>query len=98
MLGTGLDGYKIDLMTFLFNLIKFVVSLKKKLDRGSIRSSPRYDLRTAYGLTNRNSAELFHHVLIYMGDLHLVLPALNLSTPDFDNSATRKTSFLSLST
>ena len=23
---------------------------------------------------------LFHHVLIYMGDLHLVLPALNLST------------------
>lgn len=28
----------------------------------------------------RNSAGLFHHVLIYMGDLHLVLPALNLST------------------
>ena len=25
---------------------------------------------------------MFHHVLIYMGDLHLVLPALNLSTLD----------------
>ena len=25
---------------------------------------------------------LFHHVLVYMGDLHLVHPALNLSTLD----------------
>ena len=29
-----------------------------------------------------NSAGLFHHILIYMGDLHLVLPALNLSILD----------------
>ena len=28
----------------------------------------------------RNSARLFHHVLFSTGDLHLVLPALNLST------------------
>ena len=29
-----------------------------------------------------NSAGLFHHDLIYMGDLHLVLPVLNLSALD----------------
>ena len=33
-------------------------------------------------MTTRNRAGLFHHVLIYMGDLYLVLPALNLSTLD----------------
>ena len=33
-----------------------------------------------YSLTIRNSARLFHHVFLNMGDLHLVLPALNLST------------------
>ena len=47
-----------------------------RLDRGSIRSSPRYGLSSPYRLTNRNSAGLFHYVLIYMGSLHLVLPAL----------------------
>ena len=31
-------------------------------------------------LTTWNSARLFHHVLFNMGDLHSVLPALNLST------------------
>ena len=51
-----------------------------KLDRGSIRSSPRYGSSTPYRLTIRNSARLFHHVLFNMGDLHLDLPALNLST------------------
>ena len=30
----------------------------------------------------RNSSGLFHNVLIYMGDLDLVLTALNLSTLD----------------
>ena len=30
-------------------------------------------------MTFRNSARLFHHVLFNMGDLHVVLPALNLS-------------------
>ena len=30
------------------------------LDRGSIRSSPRYGLSTPYRLTIRNSAKLFH--------------------------------------
>ena len=51
-----------------------------KLDRGSKRSSTRYGLSTPYSLTIRNSARLFHHVLFNMGVLHLVLPALNLST------------------
>ena len=50
------------------------------LDRGSIRSSPRYGLSTPYRLTIRSSARLFHYVLFNMGDLHLVLSALNLST------------------
>ena len=51
------------------------------LDLGSIRSSPRYGL-SSYRLTIRNGARLFHfhHVLFNMGDLHLILPALNLST------------------
>ena len=53
-----------------------------ELDRGSIRSSPRYGLSTPYRLTIRNSARLFHHVLIYMGDLHLVVHALTLSNLD----------------
>ena len=47
---------------------------------GSIRSSPRYGLSTPYRFTIWNSARLFHHVLFNMGDLHLVLPALKLST------------------
>ena len=34
---------------------------------------------------------LFHHVLVYKGDLHLVLPTLNLSIlRHFDNDATSK--------
>ena len=33
-----------------------------------------------YRLTNGNSAGLFHHVLIYIEDLYLVLPALDLTT------------------
>ena len=55
-------------------------TFKQELDSGSIRSSPRYGLSTPYRLTIRNSARLFHHVLFNMADLHLVLPALNLST------------------
>ena len=39
-----------------------------------------YGLSTPYRLTIRNSARLFHHVLINIGNLHLVLPALNLFT------------------
>ena len=53
-----------------------------KLDRGSISS--RYSLSTPYRLTIRNSARLFHHVLLNMGDLNLVLPTLNLSTLNAD--------------
>ena len=45
----------------------------------SIRSSPRDGLSSPYRLTKRSSVGLFHYVLVYMGDLHLVLPALNLS-------------------
>ena len=55
------------------------------LDRGSIRSSPKYSLSNPYRLTKeRNRAGLFHQVLIYMVevDMHLVLPALNLSILD----------------
>ena len=52
----------------------------RKLDWGSIRWSPRYCWSTPYRLTIRNSARLLHHVLFNMGDLHLVLPALNLSS------------------
>ena len=54
--------------------------VKDKLDRGLIRSSLRYGLSTHYRLTIRNSARLFHHVIFNMGVLHVVLPALNLST------------------
>ena len=52
---------------------------KTVLDRGSIRSSPRDGLSSPYRL---NSAGLFHNVLVYMGDLQLVLPVLNLSILD----------------
>ena len=53
---------------------------KTQLDWGSKRSSPRDGLSTPYRLTIRNSARLFLIVLFNMGDLHLVLPALSLST------------------
>ena len=53
---------------------------KFKQDLGSILSSPRYGFSTPYRLTIWNSARLFNIVLFNMGDLHLVLPALNLST------------------
>ena len=43
-------------------------------------SSQRYGFSTPYKLTIRNSTTLFNIVLFNMGDLHLVLPALNLST------------------
>ena len=43
-------------------------------------SSPRYDFGTPHRLTIRNSTTLFNLVLFNMGDLHLVLPAVNLST------------------
>ena len=54
--------------------------IRRKLDWELIRSSPRNGLGTPCRLTIRNSARLFHHVLFNMVDLHLVLPALNLST------------------
>ena len=61
-----------------------------------MRQSSVFDIKgkcQAHGLVSvllidrlRNSAGLFHHHdLIYMGDLHLVLPSLN-----FDNGATSK--------
>ena len=65
-------------------------NFKFELDLGSIRSSTRNGLSTPYRLTIWNSARLFHHVLFNMGDLHLVLPALNLSTLNFDNHAKSK--------
>ena len=43
-------------------------------------SSLRFGFSTPYRLTIRNSTTLFNIVLFNMGDLHLVLPALNLST------------------
>ena len=41
-----------------------------------------FGLSTPYRLTIRNTARLFHYVLIHIGDLHLVLPAMNLSILD----------------
>ena len=52
------------------NLIRLII--KHQLDRESIMSSPRYGFITP--------TTLFNIVLFNMGDLHLVLPALNLST------------------
>ena len=43
-------------------------------------SSLGYGFSTPYRLTIRKSARLLNIVLFNMGDLHLVLPALNLST------------------
>ena len=45
-------------------------------------SSPRYGFSTPYRFTIRNSTTLFKIVLFNMGDLHFVLPALNLSSLD----------------
>ena len=61
------------------------MTLDTKIDRGSIRSSPRYDLSSPYRLTIRNSARLFQDILFNIRDLHLVLPARNLSTLDAGN-------------
>ena len=52
----------------------------KQLDRGSKRSSVRYVLSSPYRMTISNSARLVHIVLFNIGDMHLVLPILNLST------------------
>ena len=54
--------------------------MMNKTRPGAIRSSLRYGLSTPYRLIIRNSARLFHIVLFNMGDMHLVLPALKLST------------------
>ena len=67
------------------SLASLNTSLWGILDRGSIRSSQRYGLSTPYRLSIRNSARLFHHVLFNMGDLHLVLPSLNLSSLKLQN-------------
>ena len=54
-------------------------NMSLRLDRESIMSSPRYGFSTPYRFTIRNSTTLFNIVLFNMGDLHLVLPVLNLS-------------------
>ena len=57
-----------------------------KLHQGSIRSSPGDGLNTPCRLTKIQcwtvTVGLLHNVLIYMGELHLVLPAMILSTLD----------------
>ena len=66
--------------------------MNRKLDLGSIRSSPRKGLSTPYRLTIWNSARLFHHVFFNMG------PAFGPSCTEFvcpecchfDNDATSK--------
>ena len=45
-----------------------VCKIKHGLDRGSIRSSLRYGLRTPHRLTIRNSSRLFHIVLFNLAD------------------------------
>ena len=59
-----------------------VESRDKTRDFVSISSSPSYGLSTPCRLPIRNSARLFRHILFNMGDLHLVLPALDLSALD----------------
>ena len=57
-----------------------------KLHQGSIRSSPGDGLNTPCRLTKIQcwpvTVGLLHNVLIFMGELHLVLPAMILSTLD----------------
>ena len=57
-----------------------------KLHQGSIRSSPGDGLNTPCRLTKIQcwpvTVGLLHNVLIFMGELHLVLPATILSTLD----------------
>ena len=77
---TGLQQGEIVGLRSWFQLKIEVLVLSFKLDRGSIRSSQRFGLSTPYRLTFRNRTRLFHHDLFNMGDKHLVLPALNLST------------------
>ena len=47
---------------------------------GFDKFKPKVWFKYSLWIDLRNSAGLFHHVLFYMGDLNLVLPALNLST------------------
>ena len=63
-----------------FIAVYFLLISREQQDRGSIRSSLRYGLSTPCKLTIRNSARLFHIVLFKIGDMHLVLPELSLST------------------
>ena len=50
------------------------------LNGGSIRSSLRDGLNTPKKIEKGRSLGVLHHVLIHIGDLQLVLSALNLST------------------
>ena len=66
-----------------FLLPKYIYSqgVQKKTRPGVNNVKPKQGMvSTPYKLTNRNSARVFHHVLFNIGDLNLVLPALNLST------------------
>ena len=62
----------------LFTILRLYTTTRPGLIRSIL--SLRYGLSTPYRLTIRNSARLFHIVLFNMGDMHLVLPALSLST------------------
>ena len=56
---------------------------KLKITRPGVdKVKPKVCFKCSLWVTNRNIAGRFHHTLIHMGDLHLVLPALNLSTLD----------------
>ena len=68
-------------MPFHFKTLVSKVKLKCKTRPGVHKVKPKEWFKYSfYRLTIRNSARLFHHVLFSMGDMHLVLPALNLST------------------
>ena len=60
------------LKSVLSRIIQTIRIVRTKLDWGSIRSSPRDALTIKYSL----------QIHVYMGDLHLVLLALNLSILD----------------
>ena len=58
--------------------------MKKKTRPGVDKVKPKGWFKTSLHITDRlrSSVGLFHHVLVYMGDLQLAHPALNLSTLD----------------
>ena len=54
----GVDKIILPILAVHSNVMKVMMSSTLKLDRGSMRSSPRFGLSTNYRSTTRNSAEV----------------------------------------